>query len=674
MNINQIEEEIYGMINDLDDIPGYASKEPENEYSHNKKTIYDSNNFSSLNNIGEVNNNFSDSNTKISYTDVMQYQLKSKKTKIAPRSSLQFKLGPPYQPQHHHMSVYSLNSGLKVTPILTARIDRGFDNVQDNWIGYKRNYFTSVASFLMYSDDLITVDDFIQDKYYVKINGVKKEILYFATRLVASCCEDNKEMNLVQHTAKRDKGPQIRPPIHPIIPGILPSHEVIRDASNIKNDSKKKKYDTDFYLHKGKLDLEDMDPNAIIHQYPADDIIKVARYERVQFCSSINQKRPTNVVKHFKLTTVLGAVVLNDPLKTFYGGDGLTSPILIDGQKTFIPVISTNTPELIIRGRSPSNYPPNMTESQVDQIICGDKSYKRLFTERQSVVRKRDKKGYVKKEKKRESIKCGKKITNPPVLVSSRPTTGNVTNILSPMKESKMGDVGMEEARLEDEGVKSLQDEGIQFMLGDCNDTGEIEKLIYEHIIKDNEQEKDGEDCKDESKDIDDELLLDMDKFENDKLNKHNAFKDYTYGLMKEDKGETFLMGQYDGLLEEGIPEKSEALVKKDYMNMELYDYFNYGGLDEEESKLGYVGEGVYGFEGFDDMIDVKNMSPRRSGEGIMNRYKMVDEKNYGEEAKPRSMRDDGEISFDKCDIGDVNIQKEMFGNTNLGDSMDCLF
>lgn len=662
MDINQLEDEFYGMINDLEEIPLYTPKEPENDYSHNKKTVYDNNNFLTSNKIGGTSNDFSDTNTKISYTDVMQYQMKSRKTKIAPRSSLQFKLGPPYQPQQHHVSVYSLNDGSEVTPILTARIDRGFDNVQDNWIGYKRNYFTSVASFQMYGDDLITVEDFIQDKYYVKINGIKREILYFATRLVASCCEDNKEMNLVQHTAKRDKGPQIRPPIHPIIPGILPTHEIIRDASNIKNDSKKKKYDTDFYLHKGKLDLEEIDPNAIIHQYPADDIIKVARYERVQFCSSINQKRPTNVVKHFKLTTVLGAVVLNDPLKTFYGGDGLTSPTLIDGQKTFIPVISTDTPELIIRGRSPSNYPPNMTENGVNQIICGDKSYKRLFTERQSVARKREKKGYVKKPKKRESIKSAKKITNPPVLVSSRPTTGNVTNILSPMKESKM-----EEARLEDEGMRSVQDEGIQFMLGDCNDTGEIEKLIYEHIIRDNEEGKNGDEWKNESKDIDDELLLDMDKFENDKMNKHNGVANDAYGLLKEEKGETFIMGQYDRIVDESMGEK-ETSVKQDYMNMDLYDYFNYG-IDAEESKLD-IGEGVYGFEGFDDL---HNMMPVRN-EGMMNRYKMVEEKGYGEEAKPRSMRMDADMSFDKCNLGDMSVQKEMFGKTNLGDTMDCLF
>ena len=662
MDINQLEDEFYGMINDLEEIPLYTPKEPENDYSHNKKTVYDNNNFLTSNKIGGTSNDFSDTNTKISYTDVMQYQMKSRKTKIAPRSSLQFKLGPPYQPQQHHVSVYSLNDGSEVTPILTARIDRGFDNVQDNWIGYKRNYFTSVASFQMYGDDLITVEDFIQDKYYVKINGIKREILYFATRLVASCCEDNKEMNLVQHTAKRDKGPQIRPPIHPIIPGILPTHEIIRDASNIKNDSKKKKYDTDFYLHKGKLDLEEIDPNAIIHQYPADDIIKVARYERVQFCSSINQKRPTNVVKHFKLTTVLGAVVLNDPLKTFYGGDGLTSPSLIDGQKTFIPLISTDTPELIIRGRSPSNYPPNMTENSVNQMICGDKSYKRLFTERQSVARKREKKGYVKKPKKRESIKSAKKITNPPVLVSSRPTTGNITNISSPMKESKM-----EEARLEDEGVRSVQDEGIQFMLGDCNDTGEIEKLIYEHIIRDNEEGKDGDEWKNESKDIDDELLLDMDKFENDNMNKHNGVANDAYGPLKEEKGETFIMGQYDRIVDESIGEK-EISVKQDYMNMDLYDYFNYG-IDAEESKLD-IGEGVYGFEGFDDL---HNMMPVRN-EGIMNRYKMVEEKGYGEGAKPRSMRMDGDVSFDKCNLGDMSVQKEMFGKTNLGDTMDCLF
>lgn len=662
MENNQFDDEFFGMMNELEGIPLYTPEEPQNDYSHNKKTVYESNHFLTSNKIGGTINDSSDSNTKISYTDVMQYQLKSKKTKIAPRSSLQFKLGPPYQPQHHHVSVYSGNDGSEVTPILTARIDRGFDNVHDNWIGYKRNYFTSVASFQIYDEDLTTVEEFIQNKYYVMINGFKMEILYFATRLVASCCEDNKEMNLVQHTAKRDKGPQIRPPIHPIIPGVLPSHEIIRDASNIKNDSKKKKYDTDFYLHKGKIDLEEIDPNAIIHQYPADDIIKVARYERVQFCSSINQKRPTNVVKHFKLTTVLGAVVLNDPLKTIYEGYGLSSPTLIDGQKTFIPVISTDTPELIIRGRSPSNYPPNMTESRVDQMVCGDKSYQRLFTDRQSVTRKRVKKGYVKKERKRESIKSGKKITNPPVLVSSRPTTGNVTNILSPMKENKM-----DEAMLEDECVSSEQHDGIQFMLGDCNDTGEIEKLIYKHIIKDNEEGNEGEKWKDESKDIDDELLLDMDKFENDKMNRHIRATNDAYGLMKEEKRESFIVGEYDRLLEEDVGQKEKS-AKKCYMNMDVYDYFNYG-IDAEESKLD-IGEGLYGFEGFED---INNMTHMR-GEGIMNRYKMVEEKGYGEEAKPRSMRMDADMRSDKCDLGDISVQNEMFGKTKLGDTLDCLF
>lgn len=84
MDINQLEDEFYGMINDLEEIPLYTPKEPENDYSHNKKTVYDNNNFLTSNKIGGTSNDFSDTNTKISYTDVMQYQMKSRKTKIAP--------------------------------------------------------------------------------------------------------------------------------------------------------------------------------------------------------------------------------------------------------------------------------------------------------------------------------------------------------------------------------------------------------------------------------------------------------------------------------------------------------------------------------------------------------------------------------------------------------------
>ena len=181
MNISQMTDDFFGMIPEFDDMPHYTEDDVDEEQSHNKKTMYHNNDFLRSSKILSAGGEQTDSNTKISYTDVVHYQSKSRKSKIAPRSSLQFKLGPPYQQQHLHAPVYSLNKAVEVTPILTARIDRGFDNVQESWIGYKRNYFTSVASFQIYADDLISVDDFIQDKYFVMFNGNKHEILYFAT-------------------------------------------------------------------------------------------------------------------------------------------------------------------------------------------------------------------------------------------------------------------------------------------------------------------------------------------------------------------------------------------------------------------------------------------------------------------------------------------------------------
>ena len=715
MNISQLSDEFFDMMPEFDDIPQYREDEVDEENSQSKKTIYNDDEDPHLNKIQTIGDEKTDSNTKISYSDVVYYQAKSKKSKIAPRSSLQFKLGPPYQENHHHISVYSSNNDSEVRPVLTARIDRGFDNVQGNWIGYKRNYFTSVASFQIYAEDLISVQDFIKDKFFVTFNGFKHNILYFATRLVASCCEDSKEMSLVQHTAKRDKGPQIRPPIHPIIPGNLPSHEIIRDASNIKNDSKKKKYDTDFYLHKNKISIDKIDPNAIIHQYPADDIIKVARYERVQFCSSINQKRPSNTVKHFKLTTILGAVVLNDPLRNFFTSDNIGSPTLIDGQKTFVPLVSADTPELVIRGRSPSNYPPNIVESKFqhlvdDNFIKSDKPHLKLFTNKQNPLKtKSKKKGYGKKGRKRASIKFGKKITNPPVLPSSRPTTGNFANVLSPKKNTSEGIIifGEQEAKIDDEDDKSLQDESVQFMLNGCNETEEIENLILEHIIKENEMSnKDSSsvfegmsESQEKLKNIDDEIFFDMDKFENDKIEENNGINnDEEMLFLKMKKGkrsfsESLVMPHFENHnTMVGIKMKKRSMstvelpisMTADYLNphSEIETFLNNYELETQEERIECLKtcasgikdniQYVCGYEKFEDSILDMEDSPRskKTDIKVLTNYKTEEKLLQPDiETEPISSKGNDSVNFSKPGLENTSIQGEMFSKTKLNNS-----
>lgn len=486
-------------------------------YQHKESVMSYDENFTKMTNNAERYN----TQQQIPYHELAKISGNLKRTKIAPRSSLQFKLGPPYNHQTHHTDVFSMRTQKQVYPMLIARIDRGFDNIKDAWIGYKRNYFTSVASFQMISSHSKSLDGFLKERFFINVNQENLEIQYFATRLVASCCEDRKEMELVQHTAKRDKGPQIKPPIHPIVPGELPSHEVIRDASNIKNDSKKKKYDSDFFLHRNKVDTTYFDSNAILFKYPFNDIVKVSRYERVQFSSSINQKRPLNTVKHYQLTTVLGAVVNGNMLGYLSANHIKGATALVGSNQTFIPLVSKSTPSLIIRGRSPSNYPPGISEEAPlpknvnvsDQkamrkmpkinensiIIEGTyQAASQVKTSRRNIdsafkvnsfdvseVKNVLLKHNNKRKNKNFSIKNMRVLKNPPVLVSSRPTTS--CQQIKKQKNNLLNN--KEEEPPVNERVVEIANSNDERFLKKWDTTEDIENFLMEQLEHNNAME-----------------------------------------------------------------------------------------------------------------------------------------------------------------------------------------
>lgn len=279
-----------------------------------------------------------------------------RKVRIAPRSTLQFKIGPSFTPKVEYNVVKDIRTGKKVEFEIRPRIDRGFDFIENEWIGYKRNYFTVVSAF---DTPNMTLDQFLQGNYEIRPENSysKLEVKYFAVKLVAKCIEDQSQINLVQHTAKRDKGPQFAPPIHPLVPAPLPNHQMIREASNVRNESKMKKFDHDFFLHRDHI-VQDFDEDCIIYSYPNDTIKKVARYERIQFASSITVKKPTQQSKHFVLQLVLGCCISGNHIdrnnnSEYFNLDTYDQ----DADTTFIPILMKQTPALIIRGRSPSNYP-----------------------------------------------------------------------------------------------------------------------------------------------------------------------------------------------------------------------------------------------------------------------------------------------------------------------------
>ncbi|ODV79982.1 DNA binding transcription factor [Suhomyces tanzawaensis NRRL Y-17324] len=258
---------------------------------------------------------------------------------IAPRSANQFKVGPPFESTTLLKPIILSPSLKKVHPLVTARIDRGFDLIDNEWIGYKRNYFTLVAAFEFKNYDLDIVCRLLFST--IDESGKTVGIRYFAIQLKSKCYEEETEIGLVQHTAKRDRGPQNPPPIFNAIPGILPSHQVIKQSSNIRNEDKISSFHRVFYL-----DIENMKCSAssILKTYPTDlPVASVSRYERIQFSAAITNKKSANANGRFILRVVLLGVLEN----------GKTEELA-----------HTESRPLTIRGRSPSNYPKPMNPNR----------------------------------------------------------------------------------------------------------------------------------------------------------------------------------------------------------------------------------------------------------------------------------------------------------------------
>lgn len=93
-------------------------------------------------------------------------------------------------------------------------MDRGFFLTDNEWTCYRRNYFqvSSVFSLLGYTSD--------NGPYvYVKSNDVFHPVQRFMIGISASVANSDREIELVQQTPKRDKGPQSKPAPKPVALG-----------------------------------------------------------------------------------------------------------------------------------------------------------------------------------------------------------------------------------------------------------------------------------------------------------------------------------------------------------------------------------------------------------------------------------------------------------------------
>lgn len=267
-----------------------------------------------------------------------------RRTNVAPRSGEQFKIGPKFHETQQYCELYITSTDRTVEPILNARIDRGFDLIDGQWIGYKRNYFSLVATFELFGFDQTI---FMNEKFHIiNLDGMKLNVECFAIRISSECLDKSIEVTLVQHTAKRDKGPHFVSPVYACVSGVLPDHETIRDSANIRNQARIEELEKLLYLDEEAV--ENCKSHSILTTYPDQKICTVAKYERMQFCTSANYRKVVGITKNFVLKVELLAVV---------------------GSGNYTTIASIITPFLEVRGRSPSNYKKPTSKEKVPEKV-----------------------------------------------------------------------------------------------------------------------------------------------------------------------------------------------------------------------------------------------------------------------------------------------------------------
>ncbi|CAO3696594.1 unnamed protein product [Umbelopsis ramanniana] len=125
--------------------------------------------------------------------------------------------GPLFTPTKQLVELWTMDRSAGLQVHLNCRIDRGFFLADNDWTCYRRNYFQISGAF-----------DMIQDMGYIEQPDlpccIKTEngfvpVQHFLFGIGARVADSDKRIDIVQHTPKRDKGPQIVPAPKPIRPG-----------------------------------------------------------------------------------------------------------------------------------------------------------------------------------------------------------------------------------------------------------------------------------------------------------------------------------------------------------------------------------------------------------------------------------------------------------------------
>ncbi|PIA14765.1 p53-like transcription factor [Coemansia reversa NRRL 1564] len=122
-----------------------------------------------------------------------------------------------------HCELYSGDKTTQYIACLSPQVDRGFFLANEDWTCYRRNYFQVSCTFSLVgavpaSGGTAAINGSTATGCVAVVNGVMHRVTRFLIGLSAQVLEDGKIVELVQHTPKRDKGPQMTPQPQPALP------------------------------------------------------------------------------------------------------------------------------------------------------------------------------------------------------------------------------------------------------------------------------------------------------------------------------------------------------------------------------------------------------------------------------------------------------------------------
>ncbi|PBP20363.1 NDT80/PhoG like DNA-binding family protein [Diplocarpon rosae] len=227
-------------------------------------------------------------------------------------SSLAGQASPPLFPTDVSYTLQT-SDGQVVKPEIFGKIDKGFFMADNDWTCYRRNYFSLNCSYTL------TPSIPSGALYLVQHNGPGPQVHGFSMSIAAVVDgRDGKSIELVQHTPKRDKGPQEKPARVTLAPRPPASHGMYGNES--------------LGSRAGLYEATGFSPNP---NQPAVE----ATFERIQFknATANNGKRRAAQQYYHLLVELFADVGSQHPDR-------------------YVKIASRMSAPMVVRGRSPGHY------------------------------------------------------------------------------------------------------------------------------------------------------------------------------------------------------------------------------------------------------------------------------------------------------------------------------